>query len=618
MIGESGPHIVYLTLAFINPILDVQVHAQKVLPQFPWSKFEDYRVELIGEEASCSATLVYTTNEWAGVVEIWGTYGLLRVDLESQTLIRYERPRLAHFDLGWSALREVGQAITSLLSVTGQVLFRRFRSTHEAFFRQLLTSIRTGNRPPVTAEEGREVIRVMSIIADRLTATESVVPQSVGAVSSGGWPEPAIVLTRPGRAEPPRVRAVEKHSPSRRLRILMVCESFYPYLDRGGFAVKVRSLSRSLVERGHGVTVVSAYRGPLNRLHGVREDSGIWRAQVDGVDAIYLSSQASYRNLTLNSKVIDFCRHQLKDFDVVHVYGLYDLLGPVVAAFCRKRGIPYLVEPMGMFRPIVRSIRLKQLYHFLLGKSLMAGSSFVIATSEMEKRELVEGGIPEAKVVVRRNGVEMPEQLPERGQFRKERGIEPSKRIVLFLSRIVSKKSPDLLLRAFARLVTNNQMGPTTLVFAGPHEGNGYHAKLEMLARQLGVADRVLFTGALYDDAKWAAYQDADIFVLPSQNENFGNSALEAMACGTPVIVTDCCGVAPIVAQGGGLVVPHEEEALHAALAKLLQDEELRRSFQRTCSDIARSLSWSEPAEIMEALYADLVSAKSLPLCDAP
>ena len=58
-----------------------------------------------------------------------------------------------------------------------------------------------------------------------------------------------------------------------------------------------------------------------------------------------------------------------------------------------------------------------------------------------------------------------------------------------------------------------------------------------------------MFTGPLYDEAKWAAYRDADLFVLPSQSENFGNAAAEAIACGTPVMVTDRCGIAPLVDQ---------------------------------------------------------------------
>ena len=64
-----------------------------------------------------------------------------------------------------------------------------------------------------------------------------------------------------------------------------------------------------------------------------------------------------------------------------------------------------------------------------------------------------------------------------------------------------------------------------------------------------------MFTGPLYGDAKWAAYRDADLFVLPSQNENFGNTAAEAVACGTPVLVTDRCGIAPIVDRRAGVVV---------------------------------------------------------------
>ena len=80
------------------------------------------------------------------------------------------------------------------------------------------------------------------------------------------------------------------------------------------------------------------------------------------------------------------------------------------------------------------------------------------------------------------------------------------------------------------------------------------------MAERLGVASRVLFCGPLFDAAKWEAYRDADVFVLPSQNENFGNTAAEAAAAGTPVVVTEDCGVAPLLAGIAGLVVPHDAE----------------------------------------------------------
>ena len=191
-----------------------------------------------------------------------------------------------------------------------------------------------------------------------------------------------------------------------------------------------------------------------------------WWAGDQGVEAIYLRPWLRYRALSLNPGVIGFCRSELEAYDLVHIYGLYDLLGPPVAYFCRRRNIPYVVEPMGMFRPIVRSLRLKRLYHRWLSPRLVEGASYLIATAEQERRELVEDGLPEAKVIVRRNGIEMPDRLPPLGAFRQQWGIPAEAQVVLFLGRLVTKKSPDLLLRAFAQ-------GCASSRFSGLHAGHG-------------------------------------------------------------------------------------------------------------------------------------------------
>jgi glycosyltransferase involved in cell wall biosynthesis len=119
-----------------------------------------------------------------------------------------------------------------------------------------------------------------------------------------------------------------------------------------------------------------------------------------------------------------------------------------------------------------------------------------------------------------------------------------------------------------------------------------------------------LFTGPLYGDAKWAAYRDADVFVLPSQNENFGNTAAEAVACGTPVLVTDRCGIAPLVAERAGLVVPHDCAALESGLAKILEDSALAARLRGGCAAVADSLSWTEPLAQMEAAYNEVIAQR--------
>jgi len=94
--------------------------------------------------------------------------------------------------------------------------------------------------------------------------------------------------------------------------------------------------------------------------------------------------------------------------------------------------------------------------------------------------------------------------------------------------------------------------------------------------------------------------------VLPSQNENFGNTAAEAVAAGTPVIVTEGCGIAPLLAGTAGIVVPHNAAAISQALRSLLSDADLLATLAGGCQEAAARLDWGEPAERMESLYRTL------------
>src|SRR5271154_1336480 len=390
------------------------------------------------------------------------------------------------------------------------------------------------------------------------------------------------------------------------MRILSVTQSYAPFLEFGGPPVKVRALAEGLSRRGHQVTVLTADWGLESRMGG--DASGTerspfgWRREANGVQAIYLPTWFRYRALSWNPAVKRYCRARLRNFDIVHIFGLYDFLGPAVAGACRKLNIPYVLEPIGMFVPIVRNFRLKQIYHSLFGRGLFAGARAVIATSEQEAGELADGGVPREKIFLRRNGVEPPASWQERGAFRSGLGIPLDASLVLFLGRLSAKKSPDLLLQAFSSLPERLAEKQLVLVYVGPDEA-GMKAKLERLAAQLGCSSKVRFADPLYGDAKWAAYRDADVFVLPSQNENFGITAAEAVACGTPVLVTDRCGIAPLLEGRAAIVVPHEFQSFSLALDRFLGDERVGAELKLGCAGVARELGWSEPLAETETLY---------------
>jgi glycosyltransferase involved in cell wall biosynthesis len=400
------------------------------------------------------------------------------------------------------------------------------------------------------------------------------------------------------------------------MRILNVTETYAPFLEFGGPPVKVRALSEGLARRGHQVTVLTADWGLEKRMQTMEEKSAAerspfgWRRNQNGVQAIYLPTWMRYRTVSWNPAVKRYLRARLQNFEIVHIFGLYDLLGPAVAAACGKRSQPYVVEPIGMFVPIVRNLWLKRMYHALWGRRMLAGARAVVATSDQEMEALAAGGVSAQKVRLRRNGVEVPVSWPPQGSFRRAHKIELDVKLVLFLGRLSKKKSPDLLLRAFGELLKRSAEIGAILVFAGPGE-SGIQEQLDHLASQLGVQSRVRFVGPVFGESKWAAYRDADVFVLPSQNENFGNTAAEAVAAGTPVIVTEHCGVAPLLANEAGLVVPHETGAIADALERILGEPELRERLAAGCPGVRARLGWEEPVAEMEALYTVLAARQA-------
>jgi glycosyltransferase involved in cell wall biosynthesis len=393
------------------------------------------------------------------------------------------------------------------------------------------------------------------------------------------------------------------------MRILNVTQSYAPFFEFGGPPEKVRALSEGLAQLGHEVTVLTADWGLERRMAELpgeppAENSPFGKQRkVQGVKAIYLANWFHYRAASWNPALQRYLRARLQEFDVVHIFGLYDLLGPRTAAAAEKFNIPYVVEPIGMFAPIVRNLFLKRAYHRFFGAKMLQHAAAVVATAGQEKSELIAGGIAADKIVLRRNGVAAPAAFPPRGAFRASLKIPGDARLILFLGRLTQKKSPDLLLEAFAQLPPFSPAAH--LAFVGPDE-SGMLARLQEIAARLNLSSRVHFSGPLSGDAKWSAYRDADVFVLPSQNENFGNTAAESVAAGTPVILTDQCGIAPLLDGVAGISVPHVANSLSQTITTLLHNPTLYAQLKSGCATAVQRLDWGQPTREMDSLYRKL------------
>lgn len=168
VIGETGPHVIYMTLPFIPRIKEVGVSALKILEEYPWSPYEDYRLDLVGEKAISSITLAYTGTDWLCQLELLGDCGILRLDLETQSVVLYKRADLRARTAALSQLREATQLATNTVRTGFRYATGRVPGTHAVMASRFVQSIRNGTASPVPAEEGRETVRVLALITQQL------------------------------------------------------------------------------------------------------------------------------------------------------------------------------------------------------------------------------------------------------------------------------------------------------------------------------------------------------------------------------------------------------------------------------------------------------------------
>ena len=164
------------------------------------------------------------------------------------------------------------------------------------------------------------------------------------------------------------------------------------------------------------------------------------------------------------------------------------------------------------------------------------------------------------------------ENLPERGAFRKEYGIEGP--MLVHFGRISLKKGIRFVLEAIPELT---EKYPNLMYVIAGGDEEGYARVLHEIVNELGISKHVLFTGLLTQGQGISLLRDADVFVLPSLSENFGMSVVEAMLCETPVIVSDQVGIASELATAGCAVVTSNELSVKDAVLSLLQTESKRK-----------------------------------------
>jgi glycosyltransferase involved in cell wall biosynthesis len=276
-------------------------------------------------------------------------------------------------------------------------------------------------------------------------------------------------------------------------------------------------------------------------------------------------------------------------YDAVIVHGLWQYHAHAVQAALSGR-VPYFVYTHGMLDPWfneqfpLKHVK-KMLFWHLTERRILDEATSIIFTAEEEMERSIRSFFPfRWKGIVAPLGIAEPEGNPEaqKAAFLARFPELRNRPFLLFFGRLHPKKGCDLLLKAVAKVAP--EWPDLHLVMAGPSD-QGYLQGLQQLADEEGIGSRVTWTGMITGDLKWGVLQAADAFILPSHQENFAIAAAEAMAVGTPVLLSDKVQIwREVLRSGAGLVESDSPSGTEQLLRRWMSMAESRKSGFRTAA----------------------------------
>jgi len=305
----------------------------------------------------------------------------------------------------------------------------------------------------------------------------------------------------------------------------------------------------------------------------------------------------------------------IKQCDVVHVNGIFTFpvaLGAYMANCLRK---PYLIAPHGgLLPPTFFKKRFKKLiaYHLYV-KICLSKANCIHATSPVEADICRKSGFT-SHIVTIPNGIDLNEfkDIKPLNSFRVpwEKRIK-GKEIVLFLGRISPEKGIDLLINAWPRVLSHSSNA--LLVIAGSSP-DFFGSRIQKKVRNSNLNDSIMFIGNVNNDIKKSLLSEAELLILPSYSESFGNVILESMACKTPVITTHGTPWESVEKVGCGLWIPPRSDHMSKAIIHMLSIGKKSRQIMGAKGYLfaARHFDWSQIAMRFVETYECLLQKRKV------
>lgn len=388
------------------------------------------------------------------------------------------------------------------------------------------------------------------------------------------------------------------------MRILQIVPSLS--LIYGGPSQMAIGLSTALAAKGVQVTILTT---------DANGDTGQAPLQVplecpveqNGYEVYYFRC-SPFRRYKFSLNLLRWLAKHRQDYDLAHIHALFSPISSAAATVARTHNLPYILRPLGTLDPadLQKKRQLKKLYAALLERPNLASAAAVHFTSDQEAKISDRFGVTTQDLVIPL-GVTLP-PVPETTSVRSRWGIPDDRLLLLFMSRIDPKKGLDLLIPALETLAAENQNFHFVLAGANPQDP-AYENKIRNQIQASPLSDRTTLTGFVSGSEKTALLQEADLFVLPSYYENFGIAVAEAMAAGTPVVISDQVHIWKDVQQAqAGWVTACNLEALQATLRTAFIDRAEQQQRGRYAKEYARKYySWDAISEQMIQAYTQIL-----------
>lgn len=376
------------------------------------------------------------------------------------------------------------------------------------------------------------------------------------------------------------------------MNILHVIRDMSP--ETGGPVTAIRGLAEAQAAYGHKVRIASTDYGMITG------------TEIPGVNIeLFACKQSHWR---YSSAFGESLPTYIQVADIVHLHMLWEYPTWKAARLCLQLKKPYIIRPCGMLDrwSLRQSSFKKSLYLKIMLNGIFARASGFHFTSLGEKNHSPQFGEVDKSFVVPLGVLELLPKNIEKNILFAEYPHVIEKRLILFLSRIHYKKRPEIAIKAFAKM--QEGISDVLLVMAGPCDEK-YLQKLKSLCLELHIQDKVIFTGMLDHSEVIQMLSIADIFILPSYQENFGIAVVEAMAAGCPVIVSDKIDLASEIDKyGAGISCPADTESFATAMSELLLNPDRLVVMSNNGKQlVSEKYTWRRVVEQLDAEYSRII-----------